>query len=448
MDRPAQDVDNPSMRHTALLIPCVLLACAEPAWIETTVSDLVPTTITVSFHGVDLGAVACYVDVDADHRTRFEEVPSDDGTCDVVVWGLIPGTEYLLDAGQVRGGRDEPVDQATVTTGPSPTDLPELLVDSPGEPLEGLVLTTLLAAPSAAVMVDGRGRYRWWHVLEDDDLTTNRARMSHDGASVLLRLDERDGPSQGLRRVAFDGTELDAVDVCPEAHHDFAELPDGTVAVLCHDTRKIDGESIVGDRLVEVAPDHTTTDVWFVWDHWDYDPIQGQDPHWGYAHANALDHQAETDTYTLSTRKLDTIFHIHRPDGAVSWRFGGDQSDFVPADALTSLPTSQHQHQLLGDRLLVFDNGPPTELASRAVEYTLDTESWTTTEAWWYWPDPPLYSYAYGDVERLPDGSTLVTFSVSGQMDLVDEVGALRWRMNAQFGGALGYATRIVGEGP
>ncbi len=429
------------MRPTALLIPCVLLACAEPAWIETTVSDLVPTTVTVTFHGVDPAAEACHVDVDADHRTRFQAAPSDDGTCGVVVWGLIPDMEYALDAGVVVGGRDEPLESVTVTTGPAPADLPELLVDSPGAPLDGLVLTTLLAAPSAAVMVDGLGRYRWWYLLEDEELTTNRALLSHDGASVLLRVNERDGPSHGIRRVALDGAELTAVDVCPEAHHDFAELPDGTLAVLCHDTREVAGENIVGDRLVEVAPDNTATDVWFVWDHWDYDPIQGQDPHWGYAHANALDHHPDTDTYTLSTRKLDTIFHIHRPDGAVSWRFGGDQSDFAPADALTALPTSQHQHHLLGDTLLIFDNGPPTEFASRAVEYTLDTDSWTTSEVWWYWPDPPLYSYAYGDVERLPDDSTLVTFSVSGQMDLVDEDAELRWRMNAQFGGAFGYAS-------
>ncbi len=429
------------MRAHALLIPCLLgLCCAEPPVVVAAVSELVPTVVTVSFAGAD--AETAFVEVDPGQR--FEAVVGDDASAEVVVWGLKPDTAYDLECGIVVDGADRDLVILEVATGSVPADLPELSVDAPGEPPAGGVLTTLLATPSAAVVVDGDGDYLWWYLIEDDDLTTNHAVLAADGASILLRVGHVDGPSHGIRRVALDGRLLETVDTCDEAHHDFTELPDGAVAYLCHDTREIDGDDVVGDRLVERAPDGTTRDVWFVWDHWAFDPAQGQDPHWGYSHANALDFLPDEGAYTLSSRKLDTIFHIQRDTGDVHWRFGGEQSDFAPADALTAFPISQHQHQLLGDRLLVFDNGPPEQTASRAVEYLLETDAMTASEVFSYYPDPPLYSYAYGDVSRLADGATLVTFSVSGQMDLVDVDGELQWRLNALFGGAFGYSESVA----
>lgn len=431
------------MRGPALLIPCLIgLSCADPPAVVATVSDLVPTVVTVTFEGIDPGSEAAFVEVTS--GSRFEVSPADDGTAEVVVWGLKQDTGYELGCGVVLDGADQELPILEVSTGSAPADLPVITVDAPGEPLEGAVLTTLLGSSSGAVVVDGDGDYLWWHLLEDADLTTNRAVVAADGRSILIRVNHVDGPSRGIRRVALDGRVLETVDTCAEAHHDFVELPDGAVAYFCHDTREIDGEDVVGDRLVERAPDGVTRDVWFVWDHWDFDPDQGQDPHWGYAHANALDFLPAQDAYTLSSRKLDTIFLIQRDTGDVTWRFGGELSDFVPADALTAMPVSQHQHQLLGDHLLVFDNGPPDATDSRAVEYRLDTAAMTAAQVFTYYPDPPLYSYAYGDVSRLDDGSTLVTFSVSGQMDLVDAHGELRWRINAPFGWAFGYSDSPV----
>jgi hypothetical protein len=82
---------------------------------------------------------------------------------------------------------------------------------------------------------------------------------------------------------------------------------------------------------------------------------------------------------------------------------------------------------------------PPSPSPSTSTSFSA-----TASQVFTYYPDPPLYSYAYGDVSRLPDGSTLVTFSVSGQMDLVDADGELQWRLNALFGGAFGYSESVA----
>ena len=60
---------------------------------------------------------------------------------------------------------------------------------------------------------------------------------------------------------------------------------------------------------------------------------------------------------------------------------------------------------------------------------------------WSYAPSPTVFSFSLGDVSRLENGNTMVTFSNQGQIDEVDASGEVQWRLNASLGGAVGYAT-------
>jgi hypothetical protein len=87
---------------------------------------------------------------------------------------------------------------------------------------------------------------------------------------------------------------------------------------------------------------------------------------------------------------------------------GGTTSDFT-GDGATW--TRQHGHHLIGpDRLLFFNNEVLPE-TSRAIEVSLDFESMTATRVWEH--SDELEAQIYGDVQRLENGNTLITYTTS-----------------------------------
>jgi hypothetical protein len=61
---------------------------------------------------------------------------------------------------------------------------------------------------------------------------------------------------------------------------------------------------------------------------------------------------------------------------------------------------------------------------SEAWQYALDTTRMTATATWHYTASGATSS-VLGDVQRLPNGNNLVTFSISGQIHEVDPTGKL-----------------------
>jgi hypothetical protein len=117
---------------------------------------------------------------------------------------------------------------------------------------------------------------------------------------------------------------------------------------------------------------------------------------------------------------LDEITKIDRNTGEVLWRWGGTQSDFTGVGGHPF--THQHSVRCLGDnRYLLFDNGNYSSeytglpAYSRAVEYALDLEEMVATEVWSYTHPEMLYGLAMGNVQRLPNGNTLINWGTLSQ---------------------------------
>jgi len=422
-----------------VLLALTAQGCTPPDVVEIVVSEVVPTVVTVRV-AADHGSEVRIEVVDRPDLTT-SACELDDGWFEAVVLGLKPDTAYELEI--LIDGEPMPGEPLSAHTGSVPSSLPAVEVTSsdPARMHGGFVLTSLISHPAATVILDADGQYVWWYLLEDDDLATTRAHLARDGRSVLMRVNVQDDLSMGIHRISLDGTSVEVTGTCADEHHDFVELPDGTLAVLCHDAREVDGEEVIGDRLVEVAVDGSERDLWFVWDHWDYLTGSDNDPHWGYAHCNAVDYSVEEDAYYVSARKLDTLFRIERSTGDVTWRFGGDQGDFQALDGVTTFPEMQHQFHRFDDRLLVFDNGSADELTSRAVEYRLDLAAMTAEQVWSQHGEPPLYCYALGDVSRLSTGRTGITWSTAGRIEEVAADGERVWSLDTRLGNAFGYTT-------
>jgi hypothetical protein len=115
--------------------------------------------------------------------------------------------------------------------------------------------------------------------------------------------------------------------------------------------------------------------------------------------------------------------------GAVKWRLTERVSGGVSAWG-----GSQHGHHLLKDSIVVFANRGAGSEASSVVEYKLADGS----EVLNY--DSGLFTANLGDVQRLPGGNTLVTYSNASIVHEIDPQGELVMEFSGAMGTRLGYA--------
>jgi hypothetical protein len=122
-----------------------------------------------------------------------------------------------------------------------------------------------------------------------------------------------------------------------------------------------------------------------------------------------IDHDGHILT---SSRFLSEVSKIHRQTGEFIWRLGGvnNQFDWVNDEFQISY---QHDIRVLPNgHYTVFDNGNHhVPYFSRGLEVELDTVNWTATKIWEFINDSS-YSRYLGNVQRLPNGNTLINWAV------------------------------------
>lgn len=202
--------------------------------------------------------------------------------------------------------------------------------------------------------------------------------------------------------------------------HELRRLPDGHVLLLADDPETVDMSQIVpggsptatalGLILQELDTNKNVVFEWRSWDHYQITDATdwGPPPLIDYVHANSI--AIDTDgNLLLSCRHMDEITKISRRTGEILWRLGGkhNQFEFI-GDSIGF--SHQHDVRILPDGdLTVFDNGNGhVPRFSRALEYRLDERRKTATLVWQFRHSPDVYSGAMGDVERLPNGNTLI----------------------------------------
>lgn len=413
--------------------------------VSATVSPVIPTVVTAEV-SVDVGTPQqAWIEVGPD-EAYGRTVPLDlsgPGPWSTWILGLKPSRTWHLRAVAVVDGEERASADQVVETGSPPGTLAGLGLSGsdPAAAHEGFIVTSFMGEPSTAVILDRDAEPVWWYGPGGTELIS-RAVPSRDGRAILYIRGVLEVPDQAIVRVSFDGAEVDATPT-PGAHHDFVELPGGSYAVLVTDPREIEGKTVDGDRIVEFGPGGDQTAIWSVWDTFEFSEASDHLAGTTWSHANALDYDEDEDAYSVSLLGLDTIVRVDRASGEAFRIVGGRLSDFATPGGDTRLFENQHQFEIDGDVLRVFDNGTPASLDSRAREYVLDESTGTAELVWSYGAAPPLYCYNLGDVFRMEDGHTLVNFGVLGQLDEVDEDGEVLWRINLDLGAALGYTTYL-----
>jgi len=421
---------------------------ADPCDAEVTVSPVVGTVVTVRWtpgvDEVDDAWVEYGVPGTLDRTAPAQE--TDDGQFEAVVLGLRASTDYALRTAVTAGGETTTCDVGTVTTGPLPASMPGFAwhAAGAGDITPGYMLTSLVATPPMPVILDTEGHVVWWYEFDEGHPSAmSRLIPSVDGRSFILQEpsggDQFEDPGDVLR-VSYDGMGTEVIAGAESGHHDMAELPDGTLAIIEEDWRDVEGEQVAADRIVEVQPDGSLVEIWNAWDHEAYTGVA--DEGFSFTHANAIDHVEAEDAYHVSLRNLHTIYKIDRASGDVLWKLGGEDSSFTLPGGDTGFSYYQHQFQPMGDEILIFDNGDPAVYDSRVVHYRLDPFTDEAELLWEHHSDPPLYNYGLGDVTRLDSGNTLVTWSVFGRLEEVNPGGEPVWRINVdEIGAGIAYTT-------
>lgn len=208
--------------------------------------------------------------------------------------------------------------------------------------------------------------------------------------------------------------------------HECILEPDNSAWVMSYDPQVVDMSLIYpgGQHIAQVTgliiqKINAEKDVVFQWRSWDHMNILDA-THEDFT-ANAIDYvhgnSIEVDTdgnIIISSRHLDEITKFDSETGEFIWRLGGKNNEF----SFNNDPGKfSHQHsarRIANNNLMLFDNGnfhsPPH---SRAVEYRMDVVDKKVDLIWEYRNSPEIYAFAMGNVQRLPNGNTIIGWGAS-----------------------------------
>ena len=346
-------------------------------------------------------------------------VDLDEPSYRTLLLGMKPSRDYHVRV-VVRGdGRDCTSEDFVVSTGPVGSGLPDVTLTTVDKArAAGGYLVSSFLAKGPAFILDADGEYVWWSRA----MGLGRAQLSYDGKYMWYGNVNVRGGAGVMGSVRMDGSDDTKRTEFGDCHHDFTVLPDGAIGFIQHD-----GDDC--DRIMERAADGSVREV-----------VNVRDAYGGgvgRCHTNSIHYHPGDDSYTFSDLNQNAYAKVKRT-GEVVWVLGGSTSDFTGDGASW---TRQHGHDLLApDRLLFFTNGALGDSAT-AVEVSLDFEQMIATRVWSY-AGTGHTSAIYGDVQRLDNGNTLVTYSGTGIVEEVTPEGELVETTRFDVGSGIGYVSK------
>jgi hypothetical protein len=261
--------------------------------------------------------------------------------------------------------------------------------------------------------------------------------MDYEGANMWMMALNVMNSGGEMRYVSMDGaTTMNNVNGLSMSHHDFTVLKGGVIATMVWSSSGSDVQS----DLVERSASGTVKTVF----HIGSNLYNGGQSLFGAGsntyHCNSLLYHATDDSYTIGDRNPNLYVKVTHA-GSPVWQFGGTCSSAPAPKCASGSWTSNHGHHLLDNgNFLLFSNGTygSTSSPSSAYEYTLSTSgTMSATQVKAYKSSSNSHSDSLGDVQRLPNGNTLVTFSNNGLLQELDS----SWNVVQTLStGSFGYA--------
>jgi hypothetical protein len=308
----------------------------------------------------------------------------------------------------------------TVMTGPKPNGVPAVMATPKTDKLfGGFLITGQYAQGNGAYILDADTEVVWGYSIGSD---VTSARMSYDGKYMWIsnvNCCAQNGASK-VHRVSMDGmTDENLSSQFVGQNHQLTVLPDETVAFYGYTGNGC-------DDVKERAPNGTVKTIV---------NAQKAEGTTGGCHLNTIQYSRMDDALIFSDLNHNNYTKITRT-GQTVWVLGGSTSQFG-----TNLWSGgQHGLDILGvDRILIFNNGA-SSAGSIAIEWKLTlTGTKSAMRAWSYAANPAINVQIMGDVQRLPNGNTIVAYSTRGALHEVGADGALLQSLSWPLGATFGY---------
>jgi hypothetical protein len=240
--------------------------------------------------------------------------------------------------------------------------------------------------------------------------------------------------SANVHRVTMDGmTDEDLSSKFAGLNHQLTVLPDETVAFYAYN------QGSGCDDIKEYSPSSGTVKT-----------IVNSGTAQGGAtmcHVNNVQYSKEDDTLVFSELDNQVVVKVKRSDGSTVWVLNGSKATMTG----DTWKGGEHGIHVLGvDHLMIFNNNSRNVAGgmgsaggdgsgSIAWELKLDLTAKKVTKAWSYKSADGIQNDVMGDVQRLPNGNTIVAYSTQGVLHEVDSSGTLLQELNWPLGASFGY---------
>lgn len=400
--------------------------------INASISQQVPTVGIVTFT-TDLGPVSSgYVEFGLD--AGYGQRAPIDTTMDAhrtLLLGMTAETEYhyriTIHSGDVWCQSEDFV----LATGPIPDEVPQptLHVSAPESVAPGYLITSAQATARGKgfyfLIYNHLGQPVWWYHSPIGNMLV-RAKLSWDGRYIY----GRDGnpaarPGGQVVRVSLDGSTEERLTV-DTGHHDFAVTPDNGVLFLTG------GGGDACGQVQKWSVDGDLAQFYDIRNAFGDAMKPGADP----CHCNAIHYHPEDASVTFSCLGQNAYVKVSQ-EREMLWVLGGNngQGHFTGDVAWDR----QHGHHMPDPSRILFLNnnggGDSASKSSLAVELELDLENRTARRIWEY--DGGEVTQTLGDVQRLANGNTLVTYCNAG---ILHEVSSAKQLVQVwEFTSGVGY---------
>lgn len=355
--------------------------------------------------------------------------------------GMKENTTYYVQVFAQSGGTTLSSEVLTLDTLSLPNATPSITVNNvdPGALYGGFTINCTGVGgfggnqgSGVAFVIDKDGDPVWAYDLAGTEVSgCSRARMSFDGKDMWIGNFSNVSPDGALMRLSMDG-QTSRVYSIPGRHHDFAVLPNNNILYQAQANGGMgrggadEGNDLINELDVETGESRLLYD-----ENTDFSEQISESG----AHTNYIEYVPHLNGISFSMRHTSTIAVISYPavgeQAQLLMVFGGPLSDFDFSW------TIQHGHELLENSLLIFNNEAEGGFgSSAALEYQYDLSSGTGELVMNYAPEGRS-SGAFGDVQRLPNGNTLVTYSTQGVIHEIDANATLLREMSTD---PLGYS--------
>ncbi len=168
--------------------------------------------------------------------------------------------------------------------------------------------------------------------------------------------------------------------------------------------------------IVEMDANKKTVFEWHAKDHFKFDDVDeffiNDTLNVDWTHFNSVELDRDGNLL-VSIKNFNEITKINRKNGKIIWRMGGKRNQFRFINDTLAFYTQHDARRMANGHITLLDNGwsdSSRNHIARALEYEVNETKRTAKLVWSYVRNPPVYSPGTGNMQRLPNGSSLVDF--------------------------------------